>query len=45
MDALFTAVDITGVSTSVSTLMVGFIGISLIFFGYNVVRKVLNRGV
>lgn len=39
MDALFTAVDISGVSTNVTTLMTGFVGIGLLFFG----RKILRR--
>lgn len=45
MDALFTAVDITGVNTNVTTLMTGFIGVTLLFFGYRIVKKLLARGV
>ena len=44
MDALFAAVDVTGVSTNVSTLMIAFIGINLLFLGYRYVRKTMNRG-
>ena len=44
MQALFDAVDVTGVSTNVSTLMVAFIGINLLFLGYRYVRKTMNRG-
>ena len=44
MDALFTAVDVSGVSTNVSTLMIAFIGINLLFLGYRYVRKTMNRG-
>jgi glycopeptide antibiotics resistance protein len=43
MDALFTAVDITDVSTNVSTLLIAFIGINLLFLGYKYVRKVMGR--
>jgi hypothetical protein len=39
MDALFTAVDITGLSTNISTLMLGFIGVGLLFVG----RRYLGR--
>ena len=34
MQALFDAVDVTGISTNVSTLMIAFIGIGLLFLGY-----------
>lgn len=44
MDALFTAVDVSGISTNVSTLMIAFIGINLLFLGYRYVRKTMNRG-
>ncbi len=43
MDALFTAVDITGVSTNVSTLLIAFIGINLLFLGYKYVKRVMGR--
>ena len=39
MDALFTAVDISGLSTNVSTLLIAFIGVSLLFVGYRYIRK------
>ena len=39
MDALFAAVDITTLSTNVSTLMLGFIGVGLLFVGYRYVRR------
>lgn len=45
MQALFDAVDITGTTTNVTTIMVGFIGLSLLFFGYRIVKKLMNRGV
>lgn len=44
MDALFTAVDISGMSTNISTLLIAFVGINLIFLGYKYVRKVMGRG-
>ena len=43
MDALFTAVDVSGVSTNVSTLMIAFIGINLLFLGYYYVKKTMTR--
>jgi len=43
MDALFTAVDITGVSTNVSTLLIAFIGVNLLFLGYKYVKRVMGR--
>jgi uncharacterized membrane protein YeaQ/YmgE (transglycosylase-associated protein family) len=39
MTALFTAVDISGLSTNVSTILVGFIGVSLLFVAYRYIRK------
>ena len=39
MQALFDAVDITGLSTNVSTLMIGFIGVGLFF----VARRYIGR--
>ncbi|MGD9950061.1 MAG: hypothetical protein AB7U29_16530 [Desulfobulbus sp.] len=44
MTALFEAVDITGVSTNVSTLMLGFIAISLLFLGYAYVTRTIHVG-
>ncbi len=44
MDALFTAVDVTGLNTNVSTLMIAFISVNLLFLGYRYVRKTMNRG-
>lgn len=43
MEALFTAVDITGVSTNVSTLLIAFIGVNLLFLGYKYVKRVMGR--
>jgi hypothetical protein len=44
MAALFSAVDISGISTNVSTLMVGFIGIGLLFLGYAYVKRTMRVG-
>lgn len=40
MEALFTAVDMTGVATNVTALLVGFIGIGLIFFGRRILKRI-----
>lgn len=39
MNALFTAVDITGLSTNVTTLLTGFISVGLIFLGYRYIKR------
>lgn len=39
MNALFTAVDISGLSTNVTTLLTGFIAIGLIFLGYRYIKR------
>ena len=39
MAALFTAADISTLSTNVSTLLVGFIGVGLLFLGYRYIKK------
>ena len=39
MEALFAAVDVTGLATNVSTLMLGFIGVGLLFVG----RRYIGR--
>lgn len=44
MGNLFTAVDVTGVSGNIETLMIAFIGINLLFLGYRYVKKTMNRG-
>jgi len=44
MDALFTAVDVAGVSTNVSTLLIAFIGINLLFLGAYYIKKTLRAG-
>ena len=43
MAALFTAVDVTTVSTNVSTILLAFIGINLLFLGYKYVKRVMGR--
>jgi hypothetical protein len=44
IDTLFEAVNISGISTNVSTLMIGFIGIGLLFLGYSYVRRTMGAG-
>lgn len=39
MDALFNAVNLTGLSTNISTLMLGFIGVGVLF----VARRYIGR--
>lgn len=36
---LFTAASISGLQTNVGTLLIGFIGIGLLFTGYRYLRK------
>ena len=42
MAALFTAVDVSTVSTNVSTLLIAFIGISLLFLGAKYIKRTLR---
>ena len=44
IDTLFTAVDISGISSNTQTLLLGFIGINLLILGYVFVRKVMSKG-
>lgn len=44
MDALFAAVDISTLSTNVSTLMIGFIGVGVLFVGFRYVKRLMSRG-
>lgn len=44
MQALFDAVNITGVTTNVTTLLTGFIGIGLLFLGYAYVKRTMHAG-
>ena len=39
MDALFAAVDITSLSTNISTLMLGFIGVGILFVARRYIGK------
>lgn len=39
MDALFTAVDISTLSGNVSTLLIGFIGVGLLFLGWRYIKR------
>ena len=42
MDALFAAVDVSTLATNVSTLMISFIGIGLLFVGFRYVGKTIG---
>lgn len=39
MDALFAAADISTLATNVSTILIGFIGVGLLFTGFRYLRK------
>jgi len=39
LESVFSAVDLTGLSTNVSTILVGFIGVALLFVAYRYIRK------
>ncbi len=39
MTALFTAADVSSLSTNVSTMLIAFIGVGLIFTAYRYIRK------
>jgi hypothetical protein len=39
MDALFTAADVSGLSGNVTTLLVAFIGLGLLFTGMKYLKK------
>lgn len=39
MDALFAAVDITGLATNVTTILIGFISVGLLFVGRRYLGK------
>lgn len=43
MANIFAAVDILGLGTGVTTILVGLIGVTLIFVGYRYARKALGR--
>ncbi|MDH4317711.1 MAG: hypothetical protein OEV64_04930 [Desulfobulbaceae bacterium] len=42
MDTLFAAVDISNLTTNVTTILVGFVAVGLIFLGYRYLRRVFN---
>ncbi|WP_456385297.1 hypothetical protein [Desulfolithobacter sp.] len=44
MDALFTAVDISSLSTNTSALMISFIGVALLFVGFRYIKRILRFG-
>jgi len=39
MAAIFTAADVSGLSTSVSGVLVALVGVALLFVGYRYLRK------
>ena len=45
MDVIFAAADITGIFANVSTLLIAFVGVALIYTGYNSVMKALKADV
>lgn len=42
MDAVFAAINITSLATSVTTLVVGFVGVGLIFLGWKYAKRVMR---
>ena len=42
MDAIFAAANITGLAANISTLLIAFVGVSLLFLGYRHAIKALN---
>ncbi len=44
IDDIFTAGAITGLTTNVKTLLLGFIGITIMFVGYKYFKRAANRG-
>lgn len=42
MDALFLAANVAGLSTNVSTMLLAFVGVALLFTGYRYVKKGLR---
>jgi hypothetical protein len=43
LDTLFDAVDISSVSSNVTTILVALIAISVVFLGYRFIRKAIGR--
>ncbi len=44
IDDIFTAGAITGLSANVKTVLLGFIGITIMFVGYKYFKRAANRG-
>ncbi len=42
--AIFTATDVAGISSSVSAVLVAFVGIGLVFLAYRYSKKAISRG-
>ena len=45
MNAIFAAADITGILANVSTLLIAFVGVALLYVGYSSVMKALKADV
>lgn len=41
MDKLFQAVDVSGLQDNITTVLIAFVGIALVFCGYRWVRRTL----
>jgi len=44
MGTLFSAVDVSGLLAQCSTILIAFIGVSLLFVAYRYIRKCLSSG-
>lgn len=42
MDTIFAAVDISSLATNCTTILVGFVGVGLLFTGYKYARRALQ---
>lgn len=42
MDAIFTAANISTLSSNVSTILIAMVGVTLLFVGYKYVRRALG---
>jgi hypothetical protein len=43
MADILAAVDITALSTGVSTVLIGAVGVGLLFVGYKFAKRIMNR--
>ena len=42
MDAIFTAAEVSTLSSNVQTLLVGFVGIGILYVGYRFLKKTFS---